>query len=376
MRLSLIFTALLLLGGSCHATSVHKTSTTATYTAPVYEPLDLEALILAECGPPGFNWAAGCHIELPRGEFLIGETHIGGCGGASETRNALRITGVSTGTLNSVPRGNVAGTTLRYIGPVGGVVLDTCGVNRFELEDLSIDALGAEVGIRLSSNNAASATSHFIHIADVTVDGAKLALHVTGEANNDQTDFVSIERVRLVGDVAYRQSSQQSVNIKLTTVEAIASHIGFEVVGGSFYCDNCYVGNSEPSADFIAFRFGMDPDGPPGYNYARHQVTIRNGHYELTHGRFIVDDSGQTSGSQYPIFLEGNSYSLQCATAGCKMFIVDANYRAALVMEGEIFQGLSALPQAMIRYTGPLLLKEAITDKTGGPTASWSWIRP
>jgi hypothetical protein len=336
--------------------------------------LDLEALIAKQCGPPGYRNDSGCKVQLGHGTFGISQTvRLGGCT-TTTVRNSVTIEGQSGGIMATVPRFPTAGTTLQWQGPPGGIMIDVCGASFLSFRDLTLDAANAAVGIRISADNAASAISHFVELRSVVIDGAAIGVYVTGKSYADQADFVTLERVSLsnVG-IGYLQDSQQSVGGRIETVEVTARSRGFVIRNGSLHCDGCYVGALPPgkasAQDFIAFHLtsGSDPTKPWE---AHHQVHIEHSHMELTRGRFIVEDAG----SQFPITLIGNSYSLQCPTPGCEMQVVDSNSKAPLVMIGDVIQASSnppAGPVARVCHRGPELIHLGVQKK--GEVSALYW---
>ncbi len=315
------------------------------------ESLDLNKLIARRCGAPGYQIDSGCTIELEDGTFEIEKTiALGGCT-APSVRNSVVIRGQGAGLMTTQPRFATAGTTLRWKGPAGGAMFDLCGASFFALRDVTLDAQGAGVGIRISGDNQASAISHFVGLQDVVVDGAGIGVLVTGRNRNDQIDFVTLERVSLYNvDVGYLQDSQQSVAGRLETVEVGARRKGFEIRNGSLNCENCYVGALPGRGDdFIAFHLTRLPatQGKPWDMH--HQVSIARSHMELASGRFVVEDAG----APFPLLLTGNSYSLQCATRGCEMSVLDSRNLGPVVMIAEAIQsGGPTLPKARICHRG------------------------
>jgi len=328
--------------------------------------LDLNARIEKECGPPGYRVDSGCRVELGGGTFTISETvRLGSCT-ATTVRNSVILEGRSAGMLASVPRFPTAGTTLQWKGPEGGTMFEVCGASFLSFRDLTLDAAGAGIGIRMSADNAASAISHFVELRNVVINGAAVGVYVTGRNYADQVDFVTLERVSLsnVG-TGYLQDSQQSVVGRLETVEVTARSRGFVIRNGSLSCESCYVGALPPGkaslGDFIAFHLtrGSEPAKPWE---AHHQIQIEDSHMELDRGTFIVEDAG----AHFPITLIGNSYSLQCSTPGCEMRVVDSNSRAPIVMIGDVIQASSnppARPKARICHRGPDLIHLGVHKK-------------
>lgn len=237
-------------------------------------------------------------------------------------------------------------------------MIDACGTSYLSLRDFAIDGAGATIAIRVSSDNRAAATSHFVELKDIAIDGALTGVQVTGRNLNDQTDFVTLDRVSILNvQYGYVQDSGQSVGGNLDTVEVTATREGYRIEDGSLTCRGCYVGSLPAPAgvdpkSFIGFHL-TGHDSPRG---AHHQVHISDSHMELQRGRFIVSDAF----SLFGITLIGNSYSLQCAQPGCEMAIVDSIAKAPLVMIGETIQASSnppANPKARICHRGTELVQ-------------------
>ncbi len=321
-------------------------------------PLDLNALILEQCGPPGYRPDSGCKVELGAGTFALTETlRLGGCTTAT-VRNSVTLEGRSAGLVATSPRFATGGTTLEWQGPQGGIVIDACGASFLSLRDLTLDAENAAVGIRISADNSKSALSHFVELRNLVIDGPEFGVYVTGRNRGDQADFVVLDRVSLSNvTIGYYQDSGQAVAGRLETVEVTARAKGFEIRNGSLTCDGCYVGSLAPGItggmSFIAFH--LRSGGNPAKRWeAHHQVHIEHSHMELKRGRFIVEDAG----ADYPITLTSNSYSLQCAEPDCEMLVVDSQSEAPLVMIGDVIQAASsppAHPRARVCHRGELV---------------------
>lgn len=314
-------------------------------------PLDLEALVASRCGPAGYRQSAGCEIELPHGVFDVLPTRVGGCT-TTTARVGVTIRGHASGLFATSPPLPMAGTTLRYAGPRGGRMLNFCAVSNLTLERMAIDAAGAGVAIRVSSDHSASAISHFVHLEDLTIKGAGVGVEVTGQYKNDQTDFVTLERVSISDvEIGYLQDSAQSVGGRLETIEVVARSAGYVLRGGSLDCNGCYVGNLPREGfgydpEFIGFHLTRSTV-VDGRNLQRFMVSIRNSHMELRSGRFIVEDSGGSA----PILTQSNSYSLQCPVAGCEMLVADSQSKGGLIMIGDVIIASSnpfAYPSARV----------------------------
>jgi hypothetical protein len=320
--------------------------------------INLNQRIQRDCGPEGYRSDSGCNVELGPGTYEISETvEIGHCT-TTTVRNSLTLSGKSAGLMTTKPRFATAGTTLRWKGPRGAPMIEVCGASFLSLRDLTLDATGAAVGVRISADNSASAISHFVELRDVVIDGATLGVHVTGRNLNDQADFVTLERVSLANvDVGYLQDSGQSVGGRLETIEVTARRKGFEIRNGSLICEGCYVGTL-PAArgqpqDFIAFHLGVSADPTKPWD-GHHQVHIAHSHMELQRGKFIVEDAG----ALFPITSTGNSFSLQCPELNCEMAVVESQSRASLVMIGDVVLASSnppAAPRARVCHRGELV---------------------
>jgi hypothetical protein len=338
--------------------------------------LDLAERIFRDCGPPGFRPDSGCRIELLAGTYDISETiRIGDCT-TTTVRNSVTLTGKSAGLVTTKPRFTTAGTTLRWVGPRGAPMIDVCGASFLSLRDLTLDANGAGVGVRISADNAASAISHFVELRSVVIDSADIGVHVTGRNRNDQADFVTLERVSIANvGTGYLQDSGQSVAGRLETVEVTARRKGFEIRNGSLTCDGCYVGTlpvptGQPQ-DFVAFHLRAGSDAAKPWE-AHHQVHIAHSHMELQRGSFIVEDAG----GLFPITSIGNSFSLQCPTQHCEMAVVESNSRASLVMIGDVVQAASnppALPRARVCHRGELV-RLGVVKKPEVSELAWSCV--
>jgi hypothetical protein len=338
--------------------------------------LDLNALIAKRCGPPGYRVDSGCTIELEAGTLAVDETvRLGAC--TTETvRNSVTFQGRGAGMMTREPRFTSAGTTLRWKGPAGGTFFDACGASFLSFRDLTLDAAGTAVAIRLSADNAASAISHFVELRDVVIDGAEIGVHVTGRNYSDQVDFVTLERVSLANvGTGYLQDSQQSVMGRLETVEVTARSRGFVIRNGSLTCDGCYVGSLPPgpasTQDFIGFHLtrGADPARPWD---AHQQVHVEHSHMVLDRGAFVVEDAG----AAYPITLIGNSYSLQCPKPGCEMSILDSRSQGPVVMIGDVIQGLAQKARGRICQRGGELVHLGVTGTPGVVELSFGCARP
>lgn len=337
--------------------------------------LDLGGLIAKQCGPLGYRVDSGCTVDLDAGTFAISETvRLGGCT-TKTVRNSVTIRGRSAGAITTKPRFPTAGTTLQWRGPQGGTMVDVCGASFLSFRDLAFDAAGAGIAIRLSADNLKSATSHFVELRNVVINGAAVGVYVTGQNYADQVDFVTLERVSLADvGTGYLQDSQQSVMGRLETVEVTARSRGFVIRNGSLTCDGCYVGSLPPGAaslgEFVAFHLtrGSQPTKPWE---THHEVHIEHSHMELNRGTFILEDAG----AHYPITLIGNSYSLQCSTPGCQMDILDSRSKAPVVMIGEVVQASSnppASPVARICHRGPELVHLGVTKKPEVAALKWT----
>ena len=341
--------------------------------------LDLEGLIAKQCGPPGYRIDSGCTVELGDGTFAISETvRLGGCT-TTTVRNSVTLQGSGAGLMTAQTRLPTAGTTLQWKGPAGGIMFDVCGASFLSFRDLTLDAATTSVAIRISADNRASAISHFVEIRDVVIDGAAVAVYVTGKNYADQVDFVALERVSLSNaGTGYLQDSQQSVVGRLETVEVTARSRGFVIRNGSLTCDGCYVGALPPGTaslgDFIAFHLTRGTETLKPWE-AHHQVHIEHSHMELDRGSFIVEDAG----AHFPITLIGNSYSLQCPKPGCEMRVVDSNSMAPLVMIGDVIQASSnppARPKARVCHRGPELVHIGVHKKPEVAELIWGCAPP
>lgn len=313
---------------------------------------DLRALVDAQCGPTGFNRNAGCRVRMPRGVTRIAPTEIGLSDGVCTLRtlrNGLILEGESSSLFAEVPFFPSAGSTLQYAGPPGGVMLSVCG-SRIKVRDLAIDARGAGVALRWWANNAVGAISHFGGAQDLDVFGADVGLEVAGANSNDQSDFLSFASLSIRGArVGVRVDSQQAVANLFKTIEVSASEAGFDVRGGSFLCEGCYAANSTSNPDFVGVRLRRSAV-VDGRNFAAHQATIRDSHFELTAGRFIVAEPGV----QFPINLSSNSYQVQCPTPDCEMRVLDSWSAGPVTIVGDFVAG-NGLGRARVCHRGPAL---------------------
>jgi hypothetical protein len=258
-------------------------------------------------------------------------------------------------------------------------MIDACGASFLSFRDLALDAAGAGVAIRLSSDDTPSAISHFIELESIVINGAAVGVRVTGNRLAGQMDFVTLERVSLVNvGTGYLQDSQQSVAGRLESVEVTARSRGFVIQSGSLSCDGCYVGALPPGerslGDFIAFHLtrGADPSKP--WEVHR-QIHIQHSQMELDRGSFVVEDTG----ADFPITLIGNSYSLQCPKPGCEMLVVDSSSRAPIVMLGEAIQAASnppARPRARVCHRGPGLVQIGVRKKPEVAELTWGCATP
>ena len=330
------------------------------------KPIDLEGLIEKRCGPPGYRRDSGCRIRLGPGTFTVPKTvRLGACS-AKTVRNSVTLEGESAGGVTQTPRMSTAGTTLTWAGEPGGVMLDICGASFLSLRDITLDASSAGTAVRVSSNNQSSGISHFVELKNLVINGSEIGVEVTGKSFNDQSDFVTLERVsmREVG-VGYLQDSSQTVGGRIETVEVAARRRGFEIRNGSLVCDGCYVGSlpakTQTDSDFVAFHLRRSADRTRPWA-SHHQVHIRNSHMEVERGSFVKSETG----SRYPVTLIGNSYSMQCKKAKCEMTLVEMRSEAPLVMIGEVVQAASnppARPTGRVCYEGPELVKLGVHVK-------------
>ena len=64
--------------------------------------LDLNALVAAQCGPPGYQRDGGCAIELPDGTSDLASTvQLGTCASNMETRNSVALIGRGAGVIGN-----------------------------------------------------------------------------------------------------------------------------------------------------------------------------------------------------------------------------------------------------------------------------------
>lgn len=313
------------------------------------EPLDLAALITTKCGPPGYRQNSGCEVVIPHGTFEVGATRIGDCTTAGG-RVGLTLRGESAGMPGWGVRVEMAGTGLRYTGPPGGRMLDFCGVSGLTVRDLALDAKGASIALRVSANNAASAQAHFVQLVNLNLRSSTVGIEVTGEAHNDQADFVEVSHTSIVDtDIGYLQDSQQTVAGRLQSVEVTARSRGYEIRGGSLNCDNCYVGNwaradGSFDPDFRGFNLTRSVV-QDGRSFAHGVVSIEHSHMELSSGRFVVEDAGASA----PILLIGNSYGIH---AGTDVRVLDSRSKAPVTSVGDMVSALSQKPIARFCTVG------------------------
>lgn len=312
--------------------------------APINEalattPIDLEQVVIAECGPDGYRINGGCEVRLGTGTYTVSRPiKLGHCeAGSIGTRNSVTITGQGAGLLTQVPRFTTAGTTLQWAGPVGGTMFEICG-SWSTLQNLTLDAIGTSTAIRLIANNASSAISHFPRLANLVIDGASTGIEIQGAVSDDQVDFVDMERISIRNvDICYSQDSGQSVLNHARLIECVSRKKGFELRGGSLTCDTCYVGNLGVDPTFIGFHLTRSSK-QDGRNLAHHHMSIRAAHMELRSGRFMVGDAN----TRYPFSVVDSSFSLQCdpgTASTCEMTVIDWHEQAPVIIQGNVFQG-------------------------------------
>lgn len=315
--------------------------------------LDLNALVTERCGPPGYQRDGGCAIELPDGTHEIASTvQIGDCAlGSTGTRNSVALIGMGAGTMANLfqadpNRYSTAGTTLKWVGPAGGTMLEVCG-SWFTLQHLTLDGnRTAGVGVRLVADNSKSAVNHFSRLASVAITSAGTGIEVAGVGGsvaNGQIDFIDLERVSISDvEVGYLQDSQQSVGNHFRMVEVAAYFRGFVIAGGAFSCEECYVGQWPRAGvldpGFIGYHFTRSAL-VDGRNFSHHQASIVGGHDEIRLGRFVVADVAENT---YPIAILRHSFSLQCGPSsgvGCDMRVVDVKEKSPVLLESNVWQG-------------------------------------
>lgn len=303
-------------------------------TAHAQTPLDLGALVESRCGPTGYRNPAGCTVRLGRGEYAIGATKLGTCESTLTQRLGVTIEGQGTSVFAAVPRYTTGGTTLVYKGPPGGTMLSVCG-SRVYFRDLAVDGKGAGKCFEYRANNAHGASTHFGGIERVDMLDCATGISIFGETYNDQLDFLTFRDLTIRGgERCLVQDSQQAVSNNFDNIDCASTKEGFVVRNGSAHFKDAYTGQLGEDPTYIGFYLTKTADKTQPW-MSRAMVSIQQSHMEVTHGRFIVDDSL----SWYGLDLARNGFQMIPQKPDTEMMLIESTSPGPLLMLGDWVTG-------------------------------------
>jgi len=275
-----------------------------------------------------------CQIKLPPGT-IRGHWKIGG-ESTTSTQVAVCLIGQGPGWGSTAPDGKpgAGGTTLVYDGPEGGTMVDFVAGDFPCLRDLTLAMDGAAVGLRISANNPASATTQFPYLERVSIRGSGrrpggIGLQITGATKNDQVDALLAQSLEIQDvDVGIEVDSDQAVTNRIgpgSKISALSAAV--RIRRGSLSLDgvlaqcrtaNCCTYDLLEGHGYFRVRDGYHEIGVPPAANAKLLCLLRG--------------SGAASGSWHSVSITESYVNVQCdsSKAPCSIDLLDGASNAGV----------------------------------------------